>query len=605
MSLLIRRKELDFLLYEWLHIESILDKPLFAEHSREIFDSILDTAQKIAEEKFAPHAAEVDEQEPTFDGEKVHILPAVKEALDAYIEAGFLGIHFGEESGGMQLPYTLSQACASLFYAANVSTAAYPLLTVGAARLIESFGNEEQKARYMQPMIEGRFFGTMCLSEPQAGSSLGDIRTKAEPQDDGSYLISGNKMWISGGEHDLSENIIHLVLAKIPGGPAGVKGISLFIVPKLHVNEDLSLGEQNDVSLAGLNHKMGYRGTINTALNFGENGQCKGFLVGEAHRGLFYMFQMMNEARIAVGLGASVLGYTGFLHSLDYARNRPQGRSPEDRDPTSSPVPIIQHADVRRMLLAQKAYSEGALALGFYCAKLVDTIHTSTESEEKKELSLLLDLLTPIAKAWPSEYCLKANDLAIQVLGGYGYTRDYPVERFYRDNRLNPIHEGANGIQAIDLLGRKAMMKQGAAFRLLLQKVHGTIANTRQWATEQNNEAIQEYAEALEKAVETVTSTTLALSQVALQGKSKLFLANASVYLDMLGHTVIAWIWLEQAWAAAQKQHGGSESEGNFYEGKLQACKYFYRWELPKIKQQAQLLESLDDTCLNMPESAF
>ncbi|MEQ9738160.1 MAG: acyl-CoA dehydrogenase family protein, partial [Algiphilus sp.] len=460
MHLLIRRRDLDFLLYEWLDVAALCHHARFAQHDRTTFDAVIDAAETLAEEEFASHAAELDANEPTFDGERVHLIPAVKKALDAYIEGGFLGAAFDEADGGLQLPYTVGQTVNALFSAANIGTAGYPFLTGAAANLLKVVGSEAQQARYMRPMIAGRFFGTMCLSEPQAGSSLGDIRTRAIPQDDGSYRIKGSKMWISGGEHELAENIVHMVLARIDGAPAGTKGISLFVVPRSHVGDDGSVGARNDVRLVGLNHKMGYRGTVNTVLSFGDNDACVGHLVGEAGQGLAGMFHMMNEARIGVGMGAAVLGYTGYLHALDYARGRPQGRKAGSA-PSDPPVPIIEHTDVRRMLLAQKAYCEGALALCLYCARLVDRQATSDDAEDRDQLGLLLDILTPIAKAWPSEYGLEANKLAIQVLGGYGYTREYPVERFYRDNRLNPIHEGTNGIQAIDLLGRKVTMRQG------------------------------------------------------------------------------------------------------------------------------------------------
>src|ERR687893_755259 len=395
-------------------------------------------------------------------------------------------------------------------------------------------------------MAEGRWFGTMALSEPQAGSSLADITTKAAPQDDGTYRLTGNKMWISGGDHELTENIVHLVLAKIPGGPPGVKGISLFIVPKFLVDADGSLGERNDVVLAGLNHKMGYRGTTNTLLNFGEGvhtpggrAGAVGYLVGEPHRGLSYMFHMMNEARIGVGMGATVLGYTGYLHALEYARTRTQGRPSSAKDPASAAVPIIEHPDVRRMLLAAKSYAEGGLALGLYCARLVDEEQTAETEEERARAHLLLDTLTPIAKAWPSQWGPVADDLAIQVHGGYGYTRDYPVEQFYRDNRLNPIHEGTNGIQAIDLLGRKAVMQGGAGLGLLLETVRATAdrAEGTEWA---------ELAADLRATSARLAEVTATLWST---GDPELALANASAYLDPAGHLVVGWMWPEQVLA--------------------------------------------------------
>ena len=481
-SLILSRRDLEFLLYEWLDAESLALRPRFADHSRETFDAALDTSERIASEFFAPHNKKSDQSEPFFDGERVHLIPEIKTAVDAFAAAGLVAATQDYNLGGMQLPTVIDKACMAYFMGANVATAGYPFLTIGNTNLILAHGSQQQIDAFVRPMLAGRFMGTMCLSEPQAGSSLSDIKTRAEPQQDGTYRLIGNKMWISGGEHDLAENIVHLVLAKIPGGPAGVKGISLFIVPKYLLNADGSIGERNDVALAGLNHKMGYRGTVNTLLNFGE-GKWKpegkpgaiGYLVGKAHQGLACMFHMMNEARIGVGLGATMLGYTGYLHALDYARNRPQGRHPQAKDPNSPQLALVEHTDVRRMLLAQKAYAEGALALNLYCARLVDEEKTAEDETARREATLLLDILTPIAKSWPSQWCLEANSLAIQVHGGYGYTRDYNVEQFYRDNRLNPIHEGTHGIQALDLLGRKVVMQDGAAFKMLQTRIEKTL----------------------------------------------------------------------------------------------------------------------------------
>ncbi len=329
-------------------------------------------------------------------------------------------------------------------------------------------------------MLEGRYFGTMALSESQAGSSLADITTRAEPQADGTYRLFGRKMWISGGDHDLSENIVHLVLARITGAPAGTRGISLFLVPKHLVAPDGGLGEHNDVALAGINHKMGYRGTVNTAPVFGDGAYTPGgrpgavgHLVGAENRGLPVMFTMMNEARIGVGLGATALGYTGYLKSLAYARERLQGRA-AGADPSTAQVPLVEHADVRRMLLAQKSYAEGALALNLYCSRLVDDVASLDDPAGVAEAEKLLGVLTPIAKSWPSQWCLAANDLAIQVLGGAGYTRDFDLELHYRDNRLNPIHEGTHGIQGMDLLGRKVLLDGGAGLGVLLGRMQAT-----------------------------------------------------------------------------------------------------------------------------------
>ncbi len=604
-SKILSRRDLEFILYELLAVDSLTSRARYADHSRETFDAALDTCERMATELFEPHYKKSDQNEPHFDGEQVHIIPEVKQALTAFCEAGLMAAGQDYDLGGMQLPAVVNSACFAWFKGANVATAGYPFLTIGNANLLLAHGSKQQIDTYVRPMMEGRFFGTMCLSEPQAGSSLADIKTRAEAQPDGTYRLFGNKMWISAGEHELSENIVHLVLAKIPGGPAGVKGISLFIVPKKLVNDDGSLGERNDVALAGLNHKMGYRGTVNTLLNFGE-GKWKpggsagavGYLVGEANRGLACMFHMMNEARIGVGMGAVLLGYTGYLHALDYARSRPQGRHPAAKDPLSPQVPIIEHADVRRMLLAQKSYVEGGLALCLYCARLVDEQKTADEAAAREEASLLLDILTPITKSWPSQWCLEANSLAIQVHGGYGYTRDYKVEQFYRDNRLNPIHEGTHGIQAMDLLGRKVGMEQGRAFELLLKKMGEASGAAMAGASP----LLRECAQALDAAAQEAATTTRTL----LSGRdANLMLANASVYLEMLGHVVIAWTWLRQAVLAERAIAGAQGDDKAFYQGKLQACQYFFRYELPKTAAQNELLRSLDPTCLEMRDEWF
>jgi butyryl-CoA dehydrogenase len=596
-SLLLSRRDLDFLLYEWLDVELLTKRPRHADHSRETFDAVLDLSEQVATRHFAPHNKSNDAQEPTFDGERVHLIPEVKQALEVFAQTGLIASSMDASVGGMQLPGVVAGACFAWFQAANVGTSSYPFLTIGNANLLLAHGSAEQVETWVKPMVEGRFYGTMCLSEPHAGSSLSDVSTRAEPQDDGSYRLFGNKMWISAGEHELSENIVHLVLAKIPGGPAGVKGISLFVVPKVLVNGDGSLGERNDVVLAGLNHKMGFRGTTNTMLNFGEGLHrpggapgAIGHLVGEPHRGLSYMFHMMNEARIGVGSGATALGYTGYLKSVDYARGRAQGRPVTAKNPASPQVPIVQHPDVKRMLLAQKSYVEGALALVLYCGRLLDEERTGETEQARAQAHLLLEVLTPIAKSWPSQWCLEANNLAIQVHGGYGYTREYDVEQHYRDNRLNPIHEGTHGIQAIDLLGRKVLMQDGAGLAQLGTSVGTTTAR----ATDAGGE-LAELGAQLQAASARIAAVT---ARLYAGGDVDVALANASVYLEAVGHVVVAWMWLEQLLAA----HGKS---GDFYDGKRQAARYFFRYELPRTEPQFTLLESLDRTTLEMAESWF
>jgi alkylation response protein AidB-like acyl-CoA dehydrogenase len=570
MSLVLSRRDLDFLLYEWLDVESLTARPRFAEHSRETFDAFLDVSARVAEREFATHNRRGDLEEPRFDGTRVHVIPEVAAALAALADTGLVAGAMDDAVGGLQLPHTVHRACFAWFQAANIATSAYPLLTMGNANLLIAHAAPEHVATFVPPMLAGRFTGTMCLSEPQAGSSLADVTTRAEPAGDGTYRVHGSKMWISGGDHEMSETIVHLVLARVPGAPPGVKGLSLFIVPKHLVAPDGTVGERNRVALAGLNHKMGYRGTTNAVLAFDG---AVGHLVGAEGQGLAYMFHMMNEARIGVGAGAVALGYTGYLHALAYARERLQGRPAGDKDPSAPPVPIVRHPDVRRMLLAAKTYAEGGLALVLYAARLLDEQATG---DDGADAALLLDVLTPIVKAWPSQWCLRANDLAIQVHGGYGYTREYPVEQFYRDNRLNPIHEGTDGIQALDLLGRKVTMRDGAGLELLVRTIRATAARAPH--------DLAWMAERLEAAAARLLTVT---GKLWADRDPTAALANASSYLDAAGHVVVAWMWLEQAIAADGRT-------GAFYDGKRLAARYFFTHELPRTGFWFDLLESGD-----------
>ncbi|MBC3193552.1 acyl-CoA dehydrogenase [Pseudonocardia sp. C8] len=586
-SLLLSRADLDFLLHDWLDVGSLTARTRFAEHSRETFDAVLDVCAEIAAERFRPHNKRNDTEEPRFVDGRVELHPEVRPALEALASTGLLAATADESAGGLQLPHVVHSACTAWFAAANISTFAYAMLTTAGANLLLAHGSDEQVERFVRPMLAGRFHGTMCLSETQAGSSLADITTRAEPRDDGTHRLFGTKMWISGGDHELGENIVHLVLAKIPGGPAGVKGISLFVVPKF-----LGSGERNDVVLAGLNHKMGYRGTTNTVLNFGEGTHTPGgepgavgYLVGEPHTGLAQMFHMMNEARIGVGAGAAALGYTGYLASLDYARTRPQGRPLAGKDPHAPQVPIVEHPDVRRMLLAQKSYAEGALALVLFCGRLLDEQETAEDPAERDRAGLLLDVLTPIAKSWPSQWCLHGNDLAIQVLGGYGYTREYDVEQHWRDNRLNPIHEGTHGIQAVDLLGRRTAVRGGAGLDALDALLAGTIARARAHGGDPAG-----YADELDAARARLVEVTRALHA---EPDVTARLANASIHLEATGHVVVAWIWLEQLLAA-----GGRDDD--LGHGKRAAARYFFRYELPRTGPQLDLLAALDRTTVDL-----
>jgi alkylation response protein AidB-like acyl-CoA dehydrogenase len=608
------RATVDFLLHDWLQTSALTARPRFAEHSRETFAAVLDTCERIARERFAPFNRLTDSEEPRVvvdeRGERVVLPRATHDALAAYVESGMLAAAQDVQHGGMQLPCVVEMAANAFFSKGSVAMAAYAMLTSGNANLLMAHGTPAQRALFAANQFAGRWLGTMCLSEPQAGSSLSDISTRAVP--DGAefehdplgprYRLNGHKMWISGGDHEITENIVHLVLAKIPGPDGklvpGTRGISLFIVPKHLADEQGKLtGERNDVVLAGLNHKLGYRGTTNALLNFGEGrftprgaAGAIGYRVGAAGEGLRCMFHMMNEARIGVGLGAVMLGMAGYEASLDYARQRTQGRpvTGAGKDASQPPVRLIEHADVRAMLLAQKAYVEGGLALALYCARLVDELHTGAP-ESAREARLLLEMLTPIAKSWPSQWCLEANSLAIQVHGGYGYTRDFPVEQYWRDQRLNMIHEGTHGIQALDLLGRKVVMDGGAGFKLLATRIDATIERAGQV------DGLAEAAQALAAALQQLGAATKATWSTGVPEEA---LANATPYLQAFGHVVVAWVWLDVALSTI-----GSDDDPA--QGRRAAMRYFYAHEVPKIGAWLAVVATRDPTCRNMQEGWF
>lgn len=577
------RKTLEFMMYDWLRVQELTSRDRYAAHSRETFDSVLDVSERIALEQFQPLNRLTDDQEPEYINGAVKLPDGVAQALKAYADSGLLAAGHNEEVGGMQLPYVIDMAANTFFAFNSISLSAFAMLTYANANLLMAHGSEAQKNAFALPQLEGRYFGTMCLSEPSAGSSLGDITTKAVPDGDDyqdcalgpRYHIKGSKMWISGAEHDLTDNIIHLVLAKIPDGngqlPPGPKGISLFVVPKFLVNTNGDItSTRNDVVLTGLNHKLGYRGIPNTLLSFGENSGAIGYRIGEPGQGLQLMFHMMNEARINIGMGAAMLGYAGYKVSLDYARERRQGhlRSNKGTERGSAQVKLIEHPDVKRMLLAQKSFSEGALALVLYCANLIDEKRTGTD-DQKNRAHALLDLLTPIAKSWPSEWCLEANNLAIQVLGGAGYTRDFPVEQFWRDNRLNMIHEGTHGIQGLDLLGRKVRQNNGAAFELWLSEVRQTIVQAKGHAD------LNGFAQELDVQLQHLIHAT----QKSLQNDMlEMSLAHATPYLQAFGHIVIAWLWLQVTLAA----YASDTTDDAFVAGKRSAMEYFYAYELAR-----------------------
>lgn len=570
-DILVPNQELEFLLFDWLDLQR------GGGIERDTVSAILELARDLATSHFLPHYKAADIEEPRLADGAVKVLPAIGRALQEYARLGLCGLSFPERVGGMGLPHSVATACYAVFASANVATASYVMLTVANARLLLAFANDEQVEAFARPMIDGRWFGTMCLSEPAAGSGLGDIRCKAVPDYDDAlgsrYRLRGNKMWISGADQDITENIVHLVLAKIPRAdgtlPPGTKGISLFIVPKR-----LPDGTLNDVTVAGINHKMGYRGTANCLLNFGEGDGAVGWRVGGEGQGLQQMFLMMNEARISVGTGAAAMAMRSHRHSVRYARERVQGKAPGQDD--DQPTAIINHPDVRRMLLQQKSFSEGALALCVYCAALAD--------EAGEDAEVLLSLLTPIAKSWPSEFGLVVNDTAIQIHGGYGYTRDFDVEQLWRDNRLNPIHEGTTGIQGIDLLERK-IIKAGPRGLLLLEKRLAAIAATALGG--QGDRLMELWAET-KRTVDGLAGRSLALR-----------LQDSTTFLRAFGHLIIGWMWLELANAAARSL------DEDFRAGKLLAAEYFSTFELPQARAWMQTIELGSDLIERTPDTTF
>ncbi len=594
----VSERNLKFLLYDVFDAESLTRHPHYQEHSKEIFDMVIDAGMKIGKELFWPCFAEMDKKQPEFIDGTVKVHPAVKQIMKELGEGGWIASNAPFESGGQQLPFMVSTALRLILAAANYSASVYPFLTSGAAHLIESFGSEELKKTYIPKMYSGEWQGTMTMTEPQAGSSLTDLATIAEPTDEGYYKLKGQKIFISAADHDGVENVVNLLIGKIRGAPPGVKGISLFVVPQKRIDEDGHL-VPNDVNTTTIYHKLGYRGAPITQLSLGENDDCRAYLVGEPHKGLRYMFQMMNEARIDVGMGAAAIASAAYYAALEYTKERLQGRKISSKDPLQPQIPIIEHADVKRMLLFQRAVVEGSLSLIFNCAKLSD-LSGIVEGEEGEKYALLLDVLTPIAKSYPSEMGILSVSQGLQCLGGYGYCDEFPLEQYYRDVRIHPIHEGTTGIQGMDLLGRKVVMKNGRAFILYLEEVGKAIEEAR------DIEELAPYARQLENALEKLKDVTQHLTNIAMKGDIELFLADATLYLEFFGIICIAWQWLIQA-LCAQKglSDNPSETEADFYNGKFYTFRYFFNYELPKIEGLATRLKNSDGLTVEMKQEWF
>jgi alkylation response protein AidB-like acyl-CoA dehydrogenase len=567
------RRNLNFLLHEVFNATDLTKYPYYSAHDRETFDMTIDAVTQIADNLMFPYLRDVDRNQPELHNGKVTVHPKVGEYLKAMGEAGLIGTGFSFENGGQQLPELISSCLGFILMAAN-NGMMYTGLTSGAAGLINSFGSDELKQIYVGNMLAGKWQGTMALTEPQAGSSLSDITTSAVPQADGSYHIKGQKVFISAGDHDQCENIIHLMLARIEGAPKGTKGISLFVVPKYRLD-----GTENDVTSTGIYHKLGQRGVPAMHLTMGDRDDCQGWLVGEPHKGLSYMFQMMNEARIGVGMTGVAIASAAYGASLQYAKERPQSRRLNEKSALDTPqVPIIQHPDVKRMLLLQKAVVEGSLSLLMEAARCADIANASEDPEEKEKYHLMLELLTPIAKTYPTEMGMVAVSNGLQVLGGYGFTEDFPLEQLYRDIRITPIYEGTTGIQSQDLLGRKMTMKGGKPAQLLFGEVAKTIAEAETY------EELKTYATMLKAELVRLQEVTMSLMPYAMQGDIERFLMDATLYMDMFGIITVAWQWLKQAVVAKQAllTQNPEGDELAFYESKIHTMKFFFHYEVPK-----------------------
>ncbi len=567
-------RNLRFLLHEVLNVEQLTQYQRFTDHNKEGFDMMLDSAKQISDNLLFPIYEEMDEKKPTMGEGVVHVHPNIKDVMKEVGESGWIVAQEDYEHGGQQMPATVYNAANFIFHSANTSAASYFGLTMGSAELISSFGSKELQETYMTKMFAGQWQGTMALTEPHAGSSLGDIYTSAVETGDGSYKIKGQKIFISAGDHDGVENVVHLMLAKIEGGPAGTKGISLFVVPKFRP-ENGSL-VPNDVVTAGFEGKMGMKGCPVAHLVMGDNDDCYGWLVGEPHNGLRYMFQMMNGARISVGMMSTALSSAAYYASLEYANERPQGRAISNRDAESPQELIINYADVRRMLLFQKSTMEGSLALVCQCAMYADLAKV-TEGEESEKYKMLLDLLTPMAKSYPAEMSVQSTSQGMQVLGGAGYCSDFPLQQYYRDTRINPIYEGTTGIQAMDLLGRKVTMKMGAAVMAFGAELQTTIM------AGMAVESLKPFAEKLGASATKFQEVTMKLMNLAQNEKPEVFLADATLYLENAGILAVAWQWLKQALIVEEKLASGQSGEElKFYMGKKAAFEYYFEYELPK-----------------------
>lgn len=596
---LIDRRDLQFLLFEMLEIEDLTAHEFFEDHSADTFNMALDTAYQLAQELFWPAFADFDRNPARFDGTKTTVPESMHKIWAAYKEGGWFAAPASYDHGGQQFPSTIYLAALYMFNAANTAASMYVGQATGAAHLIESFGSKELQDTFMRKLFEGEWGGTMALTEPQAGTSLGDITTSATPvEGEDYYLIRGTKRFISSGDQDITENIIHPTLAKIEGAPPGVKGISLFIVPKMRVNEDGSVGGSNDVLTAGIEHKLGLKGQATAELKFGENDECRGWLLGEANMGLQYMFKLMNTARVHTGLQAIAQASTAYQCALQYTQERVQGREVTERDPTTEQIPIIRHPEVRRMLLRQKAYIEGTLSLLLYCGSLADRMHVASSDEEREGYLALLEILTPLCKAYGSDIAYESIMLSLQCHGGVGYIEEFPIAQLLRDNRVFSIYEGTNEVQAMDLLGRKVAVKQGAYLRALMGEISKTLDEAGEF------ESLQDGAAKVQKALDAVADVTMHLGAIGLGGDHTTYISHATPYLRAFAQLVIAWQFLRQS-TVAQRTLDAGTNDTAFYEGKLATAQYYIDAVLPSTHTLCEVIKSGGDSALAFKDEWF
>jgi butyryl-CoA dehydrogenase len=577
------RRNLDFILKEVFDFGQLCKHPYYADYAPDMFDMVLDSAESIAEKHLRPHFVDADRKQAELVNGTVQVHSSVEAYVKEMGESGMIGATFSYEEGGQQLPSIVGGAHEFIRGAANNSIVMFTGLSNGAAHLIASFGSKELQDQFVPQMMSGNWTGTMCLTEPQAGSSLNDVTTQAKDLGNGTFSIKGQKIFISGGDNHFSQNIIHLVLARLEGAPKGTKGISLFVVPK-NIQKD-GQWVNNQVLSMGLYHKMGQKATPALHLSFGDKGDSIGYLVGEPNKGLAYMFQMMNEARLGVGMGGAYIASAAYHFSKQYANERSQGRSLKNKDPENPPTLIKNHPDVQRMLYFQKAVFEGAMGLLFQCF-LWDDLAKCLEGEEKENYHLLLNLMTPVAKTYPAEMGQAAVSQGLQVLGGYGYTEDFPLEQMLRDCRIMSIYEGTTGIHGLTLLGREIPNHQGKALKVLSKLM---LEDVSQAAA---HEGISKYANMLQNEIENLGKITFHKLGIAAQGKTAEFLADSTLYMELFGLVIVAWQWLKQGTVASSKLAVGglNAADKEFYEDKIHTMKFFYHYELPKSLGLSQRL---------------